>query len=65
MRTLEQVNEEIAALRAAIKIAWTERNECTDLVQSRKIRLGLTRRKTKLEHRARNLDRRIPSGAEM
>jgi hypothetical protein len=49
MRTLKQVEEEIAALRAAIRMAWTERNNCTDLRRGREIRLALVRRKFKLD----------------
>jgi hypothetical protein len=49
MRTLKQVEDEIAALRAAIRMGWTERNLCTDLKQGRAIRLALGRRMFRLE----------------
>jgi hypothetical protein len=49
MRTLNQVDNEIAALRAAIRMSWTERNLCTDLKQGRAIRLALGRRMFRLE----------------
>jgi hypothetical protein len=57
MRTLKQVEDEIAALYAANKMAWTERNACTDLRRGREIRLGLVRRLFKIDILRKERDR--------